>query len=162
MAPPPASAEANQASAAVAATSAGPAAPVPQAAARITGEVVYLYAFDVAYEMARKPVVSLLGQPAAEFAVYSSKRSPRQLFFYRPQMVRLPPLERLTARGPVRVERSVKLLPVGAVSITVRVPFAVGQLLRSEQNHRWMMLLEVSIVVLFVIDLLILAAGMKK
>jgi hypothetical protein len=42
-------------------------------------------------------------------------------------MVRLPPLERLGPRGPVRVERTVKLLPVGAISITVRVPFAVGR-----------------------------------
>ena len=59
-----------------------------------TGEVVYLYAFDVAYEMNRLPV-ELLGQPVAQFVVDASKRSPRQLFFYRPQMVRLPPLERL-------------------------------------------------------------------
>src|SRR3954454_20819489 len=43
-------------------------------------------------------------------------------------MVRLPPLERLTGRGPVRLERSVKLLPVGAISITVRVPFQVARL----------------------------------
>ena len=26
-------------------------------------------------------------------------------------------------RGPVRIERAIKLLPVGAISITVRVPF---------------------------------------
>ncbi len=85
-----------------------------------TGQVVYMYAFDVAYEMIRRPVDRLLGQPVAEFAPGAGKRQPRQWFFYRPQMVRLPPLERLTARGPIRVERSVKLLPVGAISITVR------------------------------------------
>ena len=55
-----------------------------------TGEVVYIYAFDVAYEMMRQPVRELLGQPVAQFVVDASKRSPRQLFFYRPQMVRLP------------------------------------------------------------------------
>jgi len=90
---------------------------------RYTGEVVFLYAFDIAYEMARKPVDRLLGQPVAEFAVGASKRSPKQLLFYRPMMIRLPPSERLGPRGPVRIERAVKLLPVGAVSITVRVPF---------------------------------------
>jgi hypothetical protein len=95
---------------------------------QLTGEVVYLYAFDVAYEMNRLPVRELLGQPVAQFVVDASKRSPRQLFFYRPQMIRLPPLERLTARGPVRLERTVKLLPVGAISITVRVPFTVANL----------------------------------
>jgi len=89
------------------------------------GEVVYMYAFDVAYEMTRQPVRQLLGQPVAQFVVDATKRSPRQLYFYRPQMVRLPPLERTGPCGPVRVERTVKLLPVGAISINVRVPFQV-------------------------------------
>lgn len=93
-----------------------------------SGEVVYLYAFDVAYEMVRKPVRELLGQPVAQFEVDVSKRSPRQLFFYRPQMVRLPPLERLGPHGPVRIDRTIKLLPVGALSISVRVPFQVEHL----------------------------------
>jgi hypothetical protein len=92
---------------------------------RYTGEVVYIYAFDVAYDTARRPVRELLGQPVAQFAVDASRRSPRQLFFYRPEMVRLPPMERVGPLGLVRVERAIKLLPVGAVSITVRVPFAV-------------------------------------
>jgi hypothetical protein len=92
------------------------------------GEVVYIYAFDVAYEMIRQPVRELLGQPVAQFVVDASKRSPRHLFFYRPQMVRLPPLERLGRGGPLRVERVVKLLPVGAISITVRVPFEVDRI----------------------------------
>src|SRR5438309_3261468 len=92
-----------------------------------TGEVVYIYGFDVAYEMKRKPVKEALGQPVAQFVVDASKRSPRHLFFYRPQMVRLPPLERIGPHGRTRVERVIKLLPVGALSITVRVPFEVRQ-----------------------------------
>jgi hypothetical protein len=91
----------------------------------LRGEVVYMYAFDVAYEMIRKPVQTLLGQTVAQFAVDASKRSPRQLFFYRPQMVRLPPVEKFGPLGRVRLERTVKLLPVGAISITVRLPFDV-------------------------------------
>src|ERR1051326_1938024 len=98
--------------------------PVPQMKG-YAGEVVYIYAFDVAYEMTRQPVRELLGQPVAQFVVDSSKRSPRQLFFYRPQMVRLPPLERIGPHGPMRVERVIKLLPVGAISVTMRVPFEV-------------------------------------
>src|SRR5438067_7854106 len=92
---------------------------------RYAAEVVYIYAFDVAYEMTRQPVRELLGQPVAQFSMDASKRSPRHLFFYRPQMVRLPPLERIGPHGPVRMERIVKLLPVGAISVTVRVPFEV-------------------------------------
>jgi hypothetical protein len=93
-----------------------------------TGRVVYLYAYDVAYEMKRLPVHELLGQPMAQFSVDASKRSPRHLFFFRPQMVRLPPMERIGPRGPVRVERTVKLLPVGALSVTVSVPFVVNSI----------------------------------
>jgi hypothetical protein len=92
------------------------------------GEVIYLYAYDVAYEMIRRQVPELLGQPVAQFNVDASKRSPRQLFFYRPQMVRLPPLERIGPHGPIRVDRAIKLLPVGAISISVRVPFAVDRI----------------------------------
>src|SRR5213075_2386972 len=92
------------------------------------GEVVYIYAFDVAYELKREPVRELLGQPVAQFVVDATKRAPRQLVYYRPQMVRLPPLERLGPGGHVRLERSVKLLPVGAISVTVRVPFQVERI----------------------------------
>src|SRR5215831_14645297 len=99
--------------------------PTPLKVRKYAGEVVYIYAFDVAYDMTRRPVRELLGQPVAQFVVDASKRSPRHLFFFRPQMVRLPPLERIGPRGPVRIERAVKLLPVGAISITVRVPFEV-------------------------------------
>ncbi|MCC7350604.1 MAG: hypothetical protein IT446_08555 [Phycisphaerales bacterium] len=95
---------------------------------RYQGEVVYIYAFDVAYEMTQRPLRELLGQPVAQFVVDASKRSPRQLFFYRPDMVRLPPLERIGPRGPLRLQRTIKLLPVGAISITVRVPFEVDRL----------------------------------
>src|SRR5512140_890830 len=84
---------------------------------RYVGEVVYIYAFDVAYDMTRQPVRELLGQPAAQFVVDASKRSPKHLFFDRPQMVRLPALERFGPGGPLRVERILKLLPVGAISI---------------------------------------------
>jgi hypothetical protein len=75
--------------------------------------------------MTRQPVRELLGQSVAQFVVDASKRSPRHLFFYRPQMVRLPPLERIGPMGPIRMDRVVKLLPVGAISVTIRVPFEV-------------------------------------
>jgi hypothetical protein len=99
--------------------------PLSPKVAKYVGEVVYIYAFDIAYDMSRQPLRELLGQPVAQFAVDASKRSPRHLFFYKPQMVRLPPLERIGPHGSVRIERAVKILRVGAISITIRVPFAV-------------------------------------
>lgn len=103
----------------------------PRPVNRYVGRVVYLFAFDVAYDMLREPVPQLLGQPVAEFSVDSSKRNPRHLFFSRPQMVRLPPMERFGPKGPVRVERTLKFLHVGAISIMISVPFdvpAIGDL----------------------------------
>lgn len=92
------------------------------------GEVAFIYAFDIAYDMKRGPIASLMGFPVAEFQFDASKRNPRQLFFHRPLMVRLPSLERIGSQGPIRVDRSVKILPVGAMSITLRVPFEVDSL----------------------------------
>lgn len=99
--------------------------PTSATSVRYHGEVVYVYAFDVAYDTARKPIHQLLGQPVVHFAMDASRRSPRQFFFHRPEMVRLPPVERVGPLGPINVQRVIKLLPIGAISITVRVPFAV-------------------------------------
>src|SRR5271157_5394239 len=60
----------------------------PRGVKRYAGRAIYIYAFDVAYEMARQPLTQLLGQPVAQFSVDTSHRNPRHLFFFRPQMVR--------------------------------------------------------------------------
>ena len=43
----------------------------PNPVKQYTGEVVYIHAFDVAYDMARKPIRELLGQPVAQFTAIS-------------------------------------------------------------------------------------------
>jgi len=103
-------------------------APEVVTAKRYTGEVVYIYAYDVAYEMRREPVTRLFGQPVKAFEFDKSKRSPKQLFFHRPQTIALPPVERTGPQGTIWVDRVVKVLPVGAISITVRVPFEVDRI----------------------------------
>ncbi len=92
------------------------------------GQAVYMFAFDIAYEMGRAPVQELLGQKVEQFKVDASKRSPRHPFFFRPQMIRLPLCKREGPHGPIAMERVVKLLPIGAISITVCVPFEVEHL----------------------------------
>ncbi len=67
---------------------------------RISGHISYIFAFDLGYEMSRTPIVSLLGQKVEPFQIDPNKRAPRQLFFYRPQLFRLPFLERIAA-GPL-------------------------------------------------------------
>lgn len=102
---------------------------------RYAGEVTFIYAFDLGYEMKPEPIQRLLGQQMAQFAADMSKPAPRQPFFYRPQMVQLPPLERIGPSGLVRVLRTVKLFPAGVVSLTIRVPFEVSRLVDLVPYH---------------------------
>ena len=95
---------------------------------KLRGEVVYVYAFDIAYDMRRERVRELLGQTAQEFALGPSKRSPKQWFFYRPDVVYLPVVEKETSWGLVQVSQAIKVFNIGAVSIQVRVPFEVDGL----------------------------------
>lgn len=92
---------------------------------RYRGSVAYIFAYDLAYDMAEKPVVQLLGQSVRQFSTEISKHAPKDLFFYRPQMIDLPPIQKVGPHGPITLERTVKLFPVGAISISVHLPFAV-------------------------------------
>jgi hypothetical protein len=94
-----------------------------------------MFAFDVAYEMGKERITELLGQKVAQFKVDASKRSPRHPFFARPQMVVLPPMEWKGPQGAVAVQRAVKILPIGAISITISVPFAVDSLTELVPMH---------------------------
>lgn len=92
------------------------------------GQVVYLYAYDVASEMRRGAIPSLLGQPVSTFSMEVGKRGPRDVFFFQPLMALLPPVTWESPLGPVQVQRSVKLFSVGAISLAFRVPFQVDSL----------------------------------
>lgn len=94
----------------------------------LTGSVAYLSAFDIAYDLRRPPPTRLLGADLLPTRIEAGKRVPRQLLFERPLCATLPPIELRTPAGPARIERSVRVLNVGALSVTLRVPFAVGQL----------------------------------
>jgi hypothetical protein len=95
---------------------------------KLRGEIVHIYAFDIAYDMKRERLQELLGQAAEEFAVGPSRRNPKQWFFYRPDMVRLPAIVGQTPGGPVQVSRAIKVFNSGAISIQMRVPFEVDGL----------------------------------
>jgi hypothetical protein len=92
------------------------------------GEVVYIFAFDLAYDMSREQIKQLLGVPLKEYSIEPDKRSPKQLFFYRPQMAELPEKMRKVGSAQVPVRVSVKLFNVGAVSIQIHVPFEVEKI----------------------------------
>ena len=92
------------------------------------GEVIYLYAFDLAYDMKRTPIDSLLGQKIQEYSLGVNKRTPKRLFFYRPRMVTLPPIEKKLKGQTVSIQTTVKIFNVAAVSIMIRLPFEVNSL----------------------------------
>jgi hypothetical protein len=102
--------------------------PTPASTPRYTGEVVYLFAYDIAHEMGRAPVHTLFNLPVSLYRIDSSRRNPRHQLFFRPLTVRLPDQDRIGPHGPVRVIRDLKILPIGALSVRVRIPFAVDSL----------------------------------
>jgi len=91
----------------------------------LQGEVIYIRAFDIAYDMKRQRIPEILGQKAQQYLVGPSKPGPKNPFFYLPQMVVLPPKMYQTSVGPLEVSMTIKVFNVGAVSIQVRTPFEV-------------------------------------
>ncbi len=96
--------------------------------ASLKGEVVYIRAFDLAYDMKRQRIGQILGQQVQDYLVGPSKPGPKNAFFYQPHMVVLPPKMYETPVGPLEVSLTIKVYNVGAVSIQVRTPFAVSSI----------------------------------
>jgi hypothetical protein len=94
----------------------------------LRGAVVYIRAFDLAYDMKRQGIPQILGQQVQDYLVGPSKPGPKQGFFYRPHMVTLPPKTYQSSVGRLEVSFTVKVYDVGAVSIQVRAPFEVSSI----------------------------------
>ncbi|MGD0571568.1 MAG: hypothetical protein ABSB11_00950 [Sedimentisphaerales bacterium] len=93
------------------------------------GEVVYIYAYDIAYDIKNEPVEKILNQPTKDYLVGPSKRIPRQMFFYRPRIAEFTPEKRQLRSGEsLEIRKSVKIFGVGAMTVQVRVPFEVNRL----------------------------------
>lgn len=101
----------------------------------LSGMVVYLFAFDMAHDMKRDALTTLLGQPVRPMTVDVDKRSPRELFFHRPQCVKLPEVKWDTPLGLAQVQRQIKVFPVGAISISIGVAFRTPDLGRLVEYH---------------------------
>ncbi|MGB7580871.1 MAG: hypothetical protein WBL85_00295 [Sedimentisphaerales bacterium] len=93
------------------------------------GEVVYVYAYDIAYDIKNEPVEKILNQPTRDYLVGPSKRIPKQMFFYRPRIAEFAPEKRQLRSGEsLEIRKSVKIFGVGAMTVQVRVPFEVNRL----------------------------------
>ncbi len=93
------------------------------------GEVVYIYAYDIAYDIKNEPVEKILSQPTRDYLVGPSKRIPKQMFFYRPRIADFATEKRQLRGGEsLEIRKSVKIFGVGAMTVQVRVPFEVERL----------------------------------
>jgi hypothetical protein len=99
------------------------------------GKVVYIYAFDIAYEIRIEKAQSLLTHPLSEYAIGPSKRNPKYYFFYRPKLVRLPDEIHQFMGKNIRLQWDIKVFGIGAISVEISIPFEDLGLLELVKFH---------------------------
>ncbi len=92
------------------------------------GQVVYIYAFDVASEIDLKAAQEGFSKRAEFFKGPADKGVPRDFPFHQPLTLYERPIERNTTKGKVRIQRDVKVFTIGAISVSFRVDFEVAGL----------------------------------
>ena len=90
----------------------------------IRGEVVWFFAYDVAFEAKLEQAAELLAGRSPGFRKPARYRgTPQDMLTYPSLGLELPEGAAADLPGAPGVGRAVKLFPVGAVSVTLRVPF---------------------------------------
>jgi hypothetical protein len=90
------------------------------------GEVVYLYAFDVANEIVTAKVQEILSEKPFPFGIQVDRTFPKDIPLYRPLAIE--PSPRGACLAGQRIGLLVRVYDVGVVTVTVRRPFEVEQL----------------------------------
>ena len=98
------------------------------------GEVVYLYAFDVADEIATARIQNILANQPYPFEIKTDHTIPKDMPLYRPLAFEPPRPEATLAGQPVRL--LVRVYEVGVVSITIRVSFQAERLVDLLPYHK--------------------------
>ncbi|HVE11842.1 MAG TPA: hypothetical protein VNI01_00490 [Elusimicrobiota bacterium] len=89
------------------------------------GQVVYMYAYDVAYEIDLNKVRAGLSRAEFRPVLPEDKTVPRDFPFYQPLHVGREPITVASSLGKVTVNREAKIFALGAISISLRVDFEV-------------------------------------
>jgi len=92
----------------------------------MTGEVVYLYAFDVANEIITPRVQEILSEKPFPFEIRQDRTLPKDVPLYRPLAIVPPPLKSSLLGAQVRL--LVRVYNVGVVTIMMRAPFETAKL----------------------------------
>ena len=90
------------------------------------GEVVYLYAFDVANEIITPRVQEILSEKPFPFEIRMDRTLPKDMPLYKPLAIEPSPLS-APLRGAT-VRRLIRIYDVGVVTVMLRVEFEVGAL----------------------------------
>jgi len=92
----------------------------------LKGEVVYLYAFDVANEIITKRVQAVLSEKPFPFEIRMDRTLPRDMPLYKPLAIEPRPLETCLHGFPVRL--LIRIYDVGVVTVMMRVGFEASVL----------------------------------
>jgi hypothetical protein len=87
------------------------------------GEVVYLYAFDVANELVTRGLTELLGHKVTPFQLPPDRTLPRDVPLYQPLGIELPPWQ---GKEDTTVQVRVRVYEVGVINIALHVAFDVA------------------------------------
>jgi hypothetical protein len=90
------------------------------------GEVVYLYAFDVADEIQMEKINRILAKKPVPFEIQVDRTLPKDIPFYRP--LSIDPKRESWKMGGVPVQTALRIYEVGVVSIMISIPFEVKSL----------------------------------
>ena len=90
------------------------------------GEVVYLYAFDVANEIITSRVQEILSEKPFPFEIRMDRTLPKDMPLYKPLAIEPHPLPGRLHGAPVRL--LIRVYDVGVVTVMMRVAFEAGAL----------------------------------
>jgi hypothetical protein len=90
------------------------------------GEVIYLYAFDVANEISTARVQEVLSEKPFPFEIRMDRTLPKDMPLYKPLAIEPPPLAARLLGSPVRL--LIRIYDVGVVTVMMRAAFETGDL----------------------------------
>jgi len=88
----------------------------------MTGEVIYLYAYDIAYEANLAEIEKKMRGAAERLRLGLLKDAPRHFPVYRPLTIQIEDMRIEGPAGPIALSIYIKFFSVGAVSVKVRTP----------------------------------------
>jgi len=92
----------------------------------LKGEVIYLYAFDVANEILTRRVQEILSEKPFPFEIRMDRTLPKDMPLYKPLAIEPPPLQARLQGSPVRL--LIRIYSVGVVTVMMRVAFDAAAL----------------------------------